>query len=320
MDITASLSRRNFAWQTLWMDAEILDYGPQGFVGPPEINRNQLWLSQAQFLDLVGSPNGIPEVVFLRNQDSLYAAQPSIGQIWFSKMESPSSIGLLEGRLSGLFDALFFRAQDIKANLQITGSDVIAGRHAWRVDQSDSAGNLLTRFWMDTRTGFILRSQAFGGQDHQTLLSEVRVTKVYFDVNFPNQSMFDPNLPWRGGYANDYSGGPETEDLPNPSPEPALGHEPLQYIPALDGFDPGAHRLTFQYPSDYISGEGRGPGGCVLRDVLPGKSPFWEPSDDDLFPVEGWGLACLCQPAIQESWRGYANAFTRFAKTQPGHP
>jgi DNA-directed RNA polymerase specialized sigma24 family protein len=255
MEIMAALSRRNFSWQTLWMDAEILDYGPAGFVGPPEITRNQLWLSQSQFLDLVGSTDGVPDVVFLRNQESLYAAQPSIGQVWFSKMQSPSSISLLEGKLSGLFDAIFFRSQDIKGNLRITGNDVIVGREAWRVDQTDTDGNLLTRFWMDTRTGFILDSQTFGGQDHQTLLSEVRVKSISFDVDFPDQSMFDPNLPWRGGYAGDYTGGPQADTLLSSSPVPALGHEPLQYIPALNGFDPGAYPLTFQYPSDYLAGE-----------------------------------------------------------------
>ena len=254
-DILAALSRKDYAWNTLWMDAEMLDYGPPGFVGPPEITRDQLWLSQAQFLDLVGSPNGVPDVVFLRNQNSLYAAQPAIGQIWFNKMQSLSSIGLLEDKLSGLFDTIFFNPQDRKTDLRMTGSDVIAGRDAWRVDQTDADGNLLSRFWMDTRTGFILRSQTFGGPDHQTLVSEVRITKIYFDVNFPNQSMFDPILPWRGSYASDYSGAPESGNVTNMSLEPAPGHEPLQYIPAFGGYDPALHQLTFQYPSNYKGDE-----------------------------------------------------------------
>jgi RNA polymerase sigma factor (sigma-70 family) len=255
MDIISALSRRNYSWQTLWMDAEILDYGPPGFVGPPEITRDQLWLSQSQFLDLIGSIDGVPDVVFLRNQESLYAAQPSIGHVWFSKMQSFSSIDLLDAKLSGLFDAIFFRSQDVKGNLRITGSDVIAGRVAWRVDQTDVNGNLMSRFWMDARTGFILDNQTFGGPDHQTLLSEVRVNKIDFDVDFLDQSMFDPDLPWRGGYASDYTGSPEADNSPTPSPEPALGHESRQYIPALEGFNPGAYPLAFQYPSDYVAGE-----------------------------------------------------------------
>jgi DNA-directed RNA polymerase specialized sigma24 family protein len=297
-DIVSALSRRNYAWQTLWLDAEVLDYGPPGFVGPPDITRNQLWLSQAQFLDLVGSPNGVPDVVFLRDQDTLYAAQPSIGQIWFAKMQSPSSIGLLESRLSGLFDALFFRPQDIKANLRITGGDVIAGRDAWRVDQTDADGNLMARFWMDTRTGFILRSQTFGGQDHQTLLSEVRVNKVNFDVNFSNQSMFDPNLPWRGGYASDYSGAAETRNAPSPSPEPAQGHEPMQYIPAMDGFNPGAYRLTFQYPSDYAAGDAQSRVDVFSGMYYLGKTLFGDPRSMICSrPEDGDWLAYVSQPS-----------------------
>jgi DNA-directed RNA polymerase specialized sigma24 family protein len=298
-DIISALSRRNYAWQTLWLDAEILDYGPPGFVGPPEITRNQLWLSQAQFLDLVGSPNGIPEVVFLRDQDTLYAAQPSTGQIWFSKMQSPSSIGLLENRLSGFFDALFFRPQDITANLRITGSDVVAGRDAWRIDQTDAAGNLLARFWMDTRTSFILRSQTFGGQDHQTLLSEVRVNNVFFDVNFPNQSMFDPDLPWRGGYASDYNGGPETRDAPIPSLEPAQGHAPLQYIPAFGGYEPALHPLTFQYPSNYNANEVEARVDVFSGKYYLGKTLFGDPR------------SMICSRSQDGDWLAYVSQPSR---------
>jgi DNA-directed RNA polymerase specialized sigma24 family protein len=277
MDIISALSRRNFSWQTLWMDAEILNYGPPGFVGPPEITRNQLWLSQSQFLDLIGSPEGVPDVVFLRNLDNMYAAQPSIGHVWFSKMQSFSSLELLDAKLSGLFDAIFFRSQDVKGNLRITGSDMIAGREAWRVDQTGADGNLLTRFWMDARTGFILDNQTFGGQDHQTLLSEVRVRSIYFDVDFPNQSMFDSSLPWRGGYARDYTGSSEAGNLLAPTPEPALGHEPLQYIPALNGFDPGAYSLTFQYPSNYVAGETESRVDVFAGMYYLGKIPFGDP-------------------------------------------
>jgi DNA-directed RNA polymerase specialized sigma24 family protein len=265
-EILSTLSRKSYSWNTLWMDAEMLDYGPAGFVGPPEITRNQMWLSQSQFLDLVGNLNGIPEVVFLRNRNSLYASQPAIGKVWFSKMQSLSSIGLLEDKLSGLFNMIFFNPQDKKADLRVTGSDVIAGRHTWRVDQTDADGNLLSRFWMDTRTGFILRSQTFGGADHQTLLSEVRVTKIYFDVDFTDQSMFDPSLPWRGGYASDYSGAPESGNATNISLEPAPGHEPLQYIPAFGEYDPSLHQLAFQYPSNYQGDEVE-----ALVDIFSGK-------------------------------------------------
>jgi DNA-directed RNA polymerase specialized sigma24 family protein len=275
--ILSALDRRNNTWQTLWMDAEILDYGPPGFVGPPEISRDQLWLSQAQFLDLVGNTAGIPDVVILRNQEGLYVVQPSIGQVWFNTMQSPSSFALLENRPSGLFDALFFRPQDLKADLRVAGSDTIAGRHAWRVDQTDADGNLLSRFWMDTRTGFILRSQSFGGQDHRTVLSEALVTKIDFDVDFPNQSMFNPNLPWRGGYASDYTGAPETGDLSGPTPEPAMGHEPLQYLPALQGFNPGAYPLTFQYPADYIAGDARPRVDVFSGKYYLGNTPFGDP-------------------------------------------
>lgn len=299
MDIMSALNRRNYSWQTLWMDAEIIDYGPPGFVGPPEITRDQLWLSHSQFLDLIGSTDGVPDVVFLRNQESLYAAQPSIGQVWFTRMQSPSSIGLLEGKLSGLFNAIFFRSQDITGTLRRSGSEVIAGHEAWRVDQIDPDGNLLNRFLMDARTGFILDSQTFGGQDHQTLLSEVRVNNIYFDVDFPDQSMFDPNLPWRGGYASDYTGSPEPDNLPTPSPEPALGHEPRQYIPALDGFDPGAYPLAFQYPSDYLAGEASPRVDVFAGMYYLGKTQFGDPR------------AMLCSRSMDGDWFAFVSQPSR---------
>jgi DNA-directed RNA polymerase specialized sigma24 family protein len=299
MDIMSALSRRNYSWQTLWMDAEILDYGPPGFVGPPEITRNQLWLSHSQFLDLIGRTDGVPDVVFLRNQESLYAAQPGIGQVWFTKMQSPSSISLLENQLNGLFGAIFFRSQDITGTLRMTGSDVVAGHVAWRVDQTGPDGNLLNRFWMEARTGFILGSQTFGGQDRQTLLSEVRVNSIFFDVNFPDQSMFDPNLPWRGGYASDYTGSPEADNIPAPSPEPALGHEPRQYIPALDGFNPGAYPLAFQYPSDYMAGEPWQRVDVFAGMYYLGKTPFGDPR------------AMICSRSTDGDWFAFVSQPSR---------
>jgi hypothetical protein len=67
--------------------------------------------------------------------------------------------------------------------------------------------------------------------------------------------MFDPNLPWRGGYASDYSGAPESGNVTIMPLEPAPGHEPLQYIPAFGGYDPALHQLAFQYPSSYKGDE-----------------------------------------------------------------
>ena len=102
------------------------------------------------------------------------------------------------------------------------------------VDQTDLYGDQNLRMWLDEQGGFILRQQHFTNSDPKQILKESRVTAIAYNVDFPQQ-LFDPNLPWRGGFAADYTGRPEPAS-PTPSALPTPNDEkqiPKFYPPEL---------------------------------------------------------------------------------------
>jgi hypothetical protein len=96
---------------------------------------------------------------------------------------------------SGLGNFVFphATAQSISNNgtLEVDGTDVIAGRDTVRVlwQITDSAGGLLKKheYWIDARTGIVLKSAIFGTADGDwsKLNEQTIVTKINYDTDIP---------------------------------------------------------------------------------------------------------------------------------------
>ena len=82
------------------------------------------------------------------------------------------------------------------------------------IDQLGSEGQIQARVWLDDSTGTVLRKQWFS--EAGELMREMVLSDYTYDIDFP-QDLFDLQLPWRGGYAADYSG----------KPIPAYGGDPI---------------------------------------------------------------------------------------------
>ncbi len=282
------LRRSTANMSTIWVDAQVIDYGPEGYVGPPIVSRNQLWLSDTQFLALHGPVSGSPQEVYLRTEGDLYLAKPGMDIPWFFPLRGdvPTEDSAVQD-LNLLFNTLFASfPRRSSINFRITGSDTIAGWQTWLIEKTNSQSELENLLWADTKTGFILRNQEFGGSNQGTVLKEVRVTAIAYDIDFPQNDLFNPNLPWRGGFARDYNGGPELASRVQPTSEPPMGHEPLPYVPALSKFDPSRSTLTFQYPQAFSSTESLADVSLFAGGFYLGNVEFGNP----------WTMICARSP------------------------
>jgi len=77
---------------------------------------------------------------------------------------------------------------------------------------------------------------------------EYRIETLSPNVELP-QELFDLRLPWRGGFAQDYTGAPLDLNLPAPEITPA--REILIYQPTPEDFDLSHSQLIFQYAGSY---------------------------------------------------------------------
>ena len=198
---------------------------------------------------LDGTLDGTINDVWLRTGGGTYRANPEANIPWFFDVTRKDMVQ--DSTVSDLFslfsDFTFNRDITKEVNLEVVGGDLVAGRQAVKLERLDQQDRVIVRFWVDAQTGFLLRVQRMDDGDPQVVRKDIMVTSIAFNVNFP-QELFNAKLPWRGGFARDYSGQPEN---PGTTPLVVPGREQLATNRSQPGFDPSKSSLIFQYPSSF---------------------------------------------------------------------
>ena len=268
-------------WNTIWFDALSLSYGPAGYIGPARTQRFQVWLSRDQMLLISGQQGAAsPELALLHSRDGDFIAWPQDGQPWFILMDrAPQGLEPFMDSVNMLLGSpQDWRVGNPDNTFKVAGDDSQAGRDALVLEQRSSQGEVTGRLWLDASTGFPLRVQTLGppplsgpgavNRVDRVVGTEVVVRSVAYDVDLP-QGLLDPRVPWRGGFAEDYTGRPAQASLPLPGPQaaegsmvtgappaagnavPSTGRERRLAQPAPNGYDPSDMALTFQFPASF---------------------------------------------------------------------
>jgi DNA-directed RNA polymerase specialized sigma24 family protein len=280
-------------YHTLWVDAQVIDYGPANYVGPPQTYRNRLWIHQPDnILVAVGRPNS-PEVMLAFQGSRHFGTDLRTGQVFqganeptppFDELlpfvrlaETPYQVGRpLSGFYLGdlIFPAVFHA---LPGSMDVLGMEMAAGRHAVVVDWIPgapagapagaesgkpeaipvTASSNLVRLWVDASTGVILRWRIFDGIQPTSALMDVTVTALAIDATFP-EDLFYPRQKWSTSL--------QWEDLWQPvveggePPVSIWADPPLRELLSYSkkppaAFDPAGSRLTFQQMTDQETGQ-----------------------------------------------------------------
>ena len=239
-------------WNSVWFDAQMVYYGPPGYMGPQQTYRVQAWIGKEQFLMVGGPPQGPPDQVILMGGNGIYTAKPGLNRLWYT----PADLSVV--LKSPLFEAyaMLLVADPMRIinvldfHYQSLGSELVNGKEMAVVDQTDFYGNQNLRLWLDEQGRFILRQEHFSNTDPKRLFEESQITAIAYNVDFPQQ-LVDPNLPWRGGFAADYTGRPEpARPTPDALPTPDYENQISKYY-RPENFDASQSSLTFLFPPNY---------------------------------------------------------------------
>ena len=270
-EIRRYLALSDGRWGSAWLDGRFINYGPQGYVGPPAAYRFQTWANQPdQRLEISGPLTAGPSLAALSVGGLEYMIYPDSGQV----QVRPAEAGQSSSWMGDLLLPSHSRWFELPGELRVVDRGEIAGRQAvvvdWMREETGEESGMgdqnpdRLRIWIDALTGVILRNQYYGGVNAQTLLYETVVTAIEFEVKLP--ALFDPYAARQVRFASDPSGQPLPSPAPGsevPIPEPAPGHTRLPLQPPPPGFDPAHSQLTFQYPADYRSEDPESPAPVV---------------------------------------------------------
>lgn len=197
-------------WRTLWLEAHLVEYPPQGSDLLVSLRRAQIWIRQpAQALVIIGPEAGAAD--YLWASDGFRFVEIDARQATPARLEGELppfvrapydpprvlsdtvTMHPLAGSIGAPAIELAFPAALAQriGDYRVAGLDTVAGRAALIVDWTAPTGLIANRFRVDALTGLLLRDQALGKTGGgEVVQSDHTVLAVRYDPALP-EGFFD---------------------------------------------------------------------------------------------------------------------------------
>jgi hypothetical protein len=191
-------------WQSLWLEAEITEYPPEGSDLLVQFSRLQALVRQpAEALILRGALAGDPTSLWVSDGLGILEADLTSGAISESEIPpfalepffapeaisdtiTPHPFGSLFGYPAAelIFPTALAQRQ---GTYEIIGEDSVAGREALIIDWTpDPTGLIADRFRIDVETGMVLRQQNLGKTGAgEVVQTDILVTRIIYNPTIP---------------------------------------------------------------------------------------------------------------------------------------
>lgn len=194
-------------WSNVWVDAQLIRYGPDGFVGAGQVYSNLMWISNPtpdepseRRLVISESSDGNPLYASLVQDQKVHEIDLRNGLAYtynlrqnnpFYDAMSPSYRGMYSFDLRGVLDGSYLSGMlfsaglvSLPGKLEVVGTERLLGREVLMVKNHLADGHM-EQMWLDPNTGMVLRWRGYGSQRGE-LLAEMIVSSVAFETKFPD--------------------------------------------------------------------------------------------------------------------------------------
>ncbi len=241
----------SFYVNSFWVDLQYIYRGPQGYLDEARTYRVQWWNAPSGMLILAGQSHDTPDQVIKWGRqwsmEEFYIAQPEFGKPWFESSDSNDILVQLTESLSLNFNNHADYWNDQWVNSVVVGSSQVGDRQVYILRQFNSQQQLLRTIWIDKSSGLPLHIQIHDPHNPRRITTEVMVSGLEINPDIP-PALFNPQIPWLGGYAKDSSGAPFAPgDDPSPweiTPSPRVIQP---YTPAPTDLNLATSQLQFQF-------------------------------------------------------------------------
>lgn len=246
-------------WHTLWMDAQVIEYGPTSYIGPARLYRAQSWIAQPdQSLELIGAPNGRPSLAWLASGGSarlvdLRTRDTSLEE-WEGQPGSLSHDSLLKKMLFPGTSPWV----ETETWFEVRSVEKIAGRSTVKVDWFSAEEQRMATLWIDRSTGLVLRLREYSSSEPERVVVEAQVVKIALDIDFPQADLFGAGILTQLGFTETYMDDPRSSSHASEAIFSSPERLRLDRTPPPAGFDPSSGQLTFQAPADMPPSGGNG--------------------------------------------------------------
>jgi len=133
--VQARMAGSSRYWQNLWVDALIIEHGPSGYVGPPRIRRDQIWVSQPYHsLVLTGPLDGEVDHAWFTGDGRVYEVDIPSGRPTLYDFHPENRLPVYSALGRMIFPDEFAQYE---GRVAVVGSGEVAGRDILRLELSD---------------------------------------------------------------------------------------------------------------------------------------------------------------------------------------
>ncbi|RPI81156.1 MAG: hypothetical protein EHM41_21205 [Chloroflexi bacterium] len=259
-------------WEQLWVEAVVLDYGPLGYIGPPQTYYNRVWIKKPNSVLVLGGPLETPDYLLLYTGYNFY--ERAMGETMrfslsgsdlsplrlntpFSLTENQAGTGVLFGyqvnnllypEVSEFFDSMKRKSNQDPAISMIVGEDTVSGRDAIRL-RTDYPDGSQIQMYVDAKTGVILQQREYSAMIPSQILREIVITSIQynpvFHTNLMDIQIVNQDVQWDAIWIPEEQGRHPLRNV-NLS-EHRQRSEAFRGAEAPEGFDPAEASLRFEY-------------------------------------------------------------------------
>lgn len=273
-------------WHSLALDVQIVDYGPENYIGPARRYLARGWVLQPnQAIELFGFPGEPPGRVSLvgggRAFQRSYVDDRTESRAWSGE----SGDLLYDPTLRNMIFPHTSHWAQQPGSFWWVETGRLLGRPVVVFDWLNHLNQRQARLWLDARTGILLRLQEFDGEQFDRIRRESVATDIAFErVEPPPELLVAANRSQESSAA--LPGFQAIVATPTPAIT-AAAPTSLPTDPAPPGMDPARSRLVFQFPDASVGTPTNGSSGiqaALFADgYYLGQVRFGLP----------WGLRCL---------------------------
>jgi DNA-directed RNA polymerase specialized sigma24 family protein/WD40 repeat protein len=247
-EIIQRLTTSQSLWSTLWVDARLNLNGPPGYIGPPDVTYEQLWVDNVgkRSIELSGKSSTQPDWVYASSGNGGTQIDRKTSQ----RQDFPSNQLIKSDSLRAMVFPLNSDWISSADNLVIGPVTPYIGRETLQVGVENASGFLQAQLWVDVETGVILRELHFSGDSSQIQTADFSINKIYYNDQFYD-GLFNPQERLAAGFSADASG--LISKLENHLVSPENSQTYQSSPPKVDppGLNPAQAMLYFRYPENF---------------------------------------------------------------------
>jgi LysM repeat protein/DNA-directed RNA polymerase specialized sigma24 family protein len=247
--VVQRLASSQSLWSAIQVDASLILNGPPGYIGPPDVTYEQVWVDNLdkRSLELSGKSSTQPDWVYAASDHS----SSQINRETSQRLDIPGNQLIKNDTLRAMLFPLNSDWLSSTDKLIIGPVSPYISRETLQVGVKNASGFLQAQLWIDVETGIILRELHYSGDRSHIQTADFSISRINYNGHFPDGMFNNLREQLAAGFSADTGGFvSKLENRVTPTVNSQAHQSFFAGLPP-PGFNLAQARLYFRFPESF---------------------------------------------------------------------